>query len=42
MSEADAKRNVDAIRNMIAQNDSWKSLETKSADKRRPPPAPAW
>ncbi|MGO9740726.1 MAG: tetratricopeptide repeat protein [Roseiarcus sp.] len=41
MSEADAKRNVDAIRNMIAQNDSWKSLETKSADKRRPPPAPA-
>jgi Flp pilus assembly protein TadD len=34
MSAADAARNVRAIRDMIAQNDSWKTLQTDAAKTR--------
>ncbi len=41
MSAEDAERNVQAIRQMIAQNDSWQALQSNAAKKRPRPTAPA-
>jgi hypothetical protein len=41
MSAEAAKANVEAIRRMIAQNDTWRDLQTGAATKRAPPPRPA-
>ena len=40
MSEADAKRNVQSIRQMIAQNDSWRTLQSKGATHKLKAPPP--
>lgn len=41
MSAEDADRNVQAIRAMIAQNDTWRALQSKPAKKRASPSAPS-
>jgi Flp pilus assembly protein TadD len=41
MSPEDAKRNVEAIRAMIAQNDTWRALEPRGGAKKTSAPPPA-
>ena len=41
MSPEDAKRNVEAIRAMIAQNDTWRTLESKGGAKKTSVPPTA-